>query len=127
MDPVEGHDGTQLRLADDCSLPHPGLRWPYPRPHAGAVAGRGLAVAAAQAVAVLVPPAHLPPARHRDRAPRPAVGQPSDALCGQPRLLPRYRGARRAARSEEHTSELQSLMRISYAVFCLKTKNKETN
>src|SRR3546814_3413733 len=29
-------------------------------------------------------------------------------------------------RSEEHTSELQSLMRISYAVFCLKKKNKET-
>src|SRR3546814_3838283 len=28
----------------------------------------------------------------------------------------------RAARSEEHTSELQSLMRISYAVFCLKNK-----
>src|SRR3546814_14451883 len=29
----------------------------------------------------------------------------------------------RAVRSEEHTSELQSLMRISYAVFCLKKKN----
>src|SRR3546814_9033010 len=29
-------------------------------------------------------------------------------------------------RSEEHTSELQSLMRISYAVFCLKKKNKTT-
>src|SRR3546814_939307 len=29
----------------------------------------------------------------------------------------------KAARSEEHTSELQSLMRISYAVFCLKKKN----
>src|SRR3546814_2244166 len=29
-------------------------------------------------------------------------------------------------RSEEHTSELQSLMRISYAVFCLKKKNKLT-
>src|SRR3546814_9019437 len=29
----------------------------------------------------------------------------------------------RALRSEEHTSELQSLMRISYAVFCLKKKN----
>src|SRR3546814_7634387 len=28
-------------------------------------------------------------------------------------------------RSEEHTSELQSLMRISYAVFCLKKKNKK--
>src|SRR3546814_4498743 len=31
------------------------------------------------------------------------------------------------ARSEEHTSELQSLMRISYAVFCLKKKNQHTN
>src|SRR3546814_2661704 len=30
-------------------------------------------------------------------------------------------------RSEEHTSELQSLMRISYAVFCLKKKNNNTN
>src|SRR3546814_3696058 len=30
----------------------------------------------------------------------------------------------RARRSEEHTSELQSLMRISYAVFCLKKKKK---
>src|SRR3546814_3500156 len=30
-----------------------------------------------------------------------------------------------AARSEEHTSELQSLMSISYAVFCLKKNNKE--
>src|SRR3546814_3689353 len=31
-----------------------------------------------------------------------------------------------AARSEEHTSELQSLMRISYAVFCLKKKKNNT-
>src|SRR3546814_3208423 len=31
------------------------------------------------------------------------------------------------SRSEEHTSELQSLMRISYAVFCLKKKNKIRN
>src|SRR3546814_2369220 len=30
-------------------------------------------------------------------------------------------------RSEEHTSELQSLMRISYAVFCLKKKKKQKN
>src|SRR3546814_9806459 len=36
----------------------------------------------------------------------------------------RSRGfARWAARSEEHTSELQSLMRLSYAVFCLQKKN----
>src|SRR3546814_9643752 len=32
-----------------------------------------------------------------------------------------------AARSEEHTSELQSLMRISYAVFCLKKKTNKDN
>src|SRR3546814_3271591 len=34
---------------------------------------------------------------------------------------------RGAKRSEEHTSELQSLMRISYAVFCLKKKKKKHN
>src|SRR3546814_5834480 len=34
----------------------------------------------------------------------------------------RERGANLVKRSEEHTSELQSLMRISYAVFCLKKK-----
>src|SRR3546814_5089059 len=50
-------------------------------------------------------------------------------------LRPRHRGRHCAAgsdpgrhgaslRSEEHTSELQSLMRISYAVFCLKKKHK---
>src|SRR3546814_1920373 len=33
----------------------------------------------------------------------------------------------KVARSEEHTSELQSLMRISYAVFCLKKKNHNTH
>src|SRR3546814_2104653 len=33
------------------------------------------------------------------------------------------RGGGKRGRSEEHTSELQSLMRISYAVFCLKKKN----
>src|SRR3546814_6759776 len=34
---------------------------------------------------------------------------------------------REASRSEEHTSELQSLMRISYAVFCLKKKKHKTH
>src|SRR3546814_1858217 len=34
---------------------------------------------------------------------------------------------KRQKRSEEHTSELQSLMRISYAVFCLKKKKKQYN
>src|SRR3546814_9848161 len=38
----------------------------------------------------------------------------------------RRRAVRRLPRSEEHTSELQSLMRISYAVFCLKKKKSAT-
>src|SRR3546814_4157280 len=58
-------------------------------------------------------------------------GAPSDArVFAALFLLPEYRwpAANRtfpgtAGRSEEHTSELQSLMRISYAVFCLKKKN----
>src|SRR3546814_5739015 len=44
-----------------------------------------------------------------------------------PLLVTIYDDAPREARSEEHTSELQSLMRISYAVFCLKKKNKENS
>src|SRR3546814_7918634 len=43
--------------------------------------------------------------------------------CSGTEELGRWRYAR--DRSEEHTSELQSLMRISYAVFCLKKKNKQ--
>src|SRR3546814_7673829 len=41
--------------------------------------------------------------------------------------LPLQRRLSIANRSEEHTSELQSLMRISYAVFCLKKKKKQKN
>src|SRR3546814_8983243 len=47
-------------------------------------------------------------------------------------ISPRYQSTKRSIpcasdiRSEEHTSELQSLMRISYAVFCLKKKKKHT-
>src|SRR3546814_8658608 len=47
-----------------------------------------------------------------------ATAQRSRTECA-----PGWRAALPGARSEEHTSELQSLMRISYAVFCLK-KNK---
>src|SRR3546814_2883392 len=42
-------------------------------------------------------------------------------------LVPAARPRRAARRSEEHTSELQSLMRISYAVFCLTKKIKKRN
>src|SRR3546814_2600040 len=44
-----------------------------------------------------------------------------DGLRGGAGIARRHRHRRR--RSEEHTSELRSLMRISYAVFCLKKKN----
>src|SRR3546814_2278920 len=45
----------------------------------------------------------------------------------QPKAIEELIGGIRANRSEEHTSELQSLMRISYAVFCLNKKKKQTN
>src|SRR3546814_10285747 len=47
-------------------------------------------------------------------------------LRGRPAWCPSA-AETRAARSEEHTSELQSLMRISYAVFCLKKKKNKIN
>src|SRR3546814_12414340 len=60
--------------------------------------------------------------QHRDHH-DPQQGQP----CGDGQLH-RSSSVRPAfARSEEHTSELQSLMRISYAVFCLKKKNVMTS
>src|SRR3546814_8564730 len=46
---------------------------------------------------------------------------------GWARAVPWTCWRRTACRSEEHTSELQSLMRISYAVFCLKKKILYTN
>src|SRR3546814_1670803 len=68
---------------------------------------------------------------------------PSNSLCSKTDMTPSGKAPVREAcflaplsnlgfptqifnrnRSEEHTSELQSLMRISYAVFCLKKKNK---
>src|SRR3546814_1538349 len=49
---------------------------------------------------------------------RGSIGRPCNPTPGRRRLGRRDEGSR----SEEHTSELQSLMRISYAVFCLKKK-----
>src|SRR3546814_6873229 len=58
----------------------------------------------------------------------PCLGGPHDlVMLGYDPFRPGgapVRLLRRPTRSEEHTSELQSLMRISYAVFCLKKKNK---
>src|SRR3546814_6055965 len=61
------------------------------------------------------------PRRHRDDRNLHACRQPPPRRAGQ-----RAASARSHGRSEEHTSELPSLMRISYAVFCLKKKTQET-
>src|SRR3546814_4624462 len=58
----------------------------------------------------------------RSRAPARASASRTPARFPQPGGSAAGLGHRR---SEEHTSELQSLMRISYAVFCLKKKNKK--
>src|SRR3546814_8153414 len=63
--------------------------------------------------------------RRRRRQPHPYAASdvflPPDARAG-PAEPDFHRAAAALSRSEEHTSELQSLMRISYAVFCLKKK-----
>src|SRR3546814_9373966 len=68
-------------------------------------------------------------ALHLSLAAEPALGADlaghAGHLVGERRQLVDHRvdGVLELERSEEHTSELQSLMRISYAVFCLKKKN----
>src|SRR3546814_4977452 len=96
------------------------------------IMGKDVALRSAAAVAVegvdrSVHPAPRAP-RASDAAERPAVAheqvEQRHRVGRRPfALLPRAIPADRARqRSEEHTSELQSLMRISYAVFCLKKK-----
>src|SRR3546814_19674978 len=51
---------------------------------------------------------------------------PASSVHNIPAAILSLRSPRCSRRSEEHTSELQSLMRISYAVFCLKKKTKHT-
>src|SRR3546814_6308091 len=82
-------------------------------------------------VARIVGPALRLDDRSRDRLRRLGifrhpVGSHGEALFGMvhPHLAGRHGGI--AKRSEEHTSELQSLMRTSYAVFCLKKKTLPT-
>src|SRR3546814_3644254 len=65
-------------------------------------------------------------ARQRVGPRRPARDLPRIGDEARPRRPPAPRIAHQSCRSEEHTSELQSLMRISYAVFCLKKKKKQT-
>src|SRR3546814_10074628 len=66
-------------------------------------------------------------------APPPSSSRSDESVTGRLRESPRlasydgHAGQRWQSRSEEHTSELQSLMRISYAVFCLKIKKTTNN
>src|SRR3546814_1920816 len=55
-----------------------------------------------------------------------STGFASGRLASIVGLETHHPGWKGIARSEEHTSELQSLMRISYAVFCLKKKTKKS-
>src|SRR3546814_1424429 len=67
-------------------------------------------------------------ARTRPATPSPkaAKSPTGSSQVRQMQNSPRQVAPIRADRSEEHTSELQSLMRISYAVFCLKNKKNKT-
>src|SRR3546814_7708560 len=65
-------------------------------------------------------PGHLAPRQHS--APPPGRAHTVEHRIANRLLIARHQPE---ARSEEHTSELQSLMRISYAVFCLKKKKKQ--
>src|SRR3546814_1089794 len=74
----------------------------------------------------------IPPLPCRSKHPSSGQNFFSFKFCNFPKLtelgeihpLQNYCGKLGFTRSEEHTSELQSLMRISYAVFCLKKKSK---
>src|SRR3546814_9393195 len=61
-----------------------------------------------------------------DRLRQPRVRDEAHVRLVDPHAEGNRRGDDAVLRSEEHTSELQSLMRISYAVFCLNKKHKNT-
>src|SRR3546814_3240730 len=63
--------------------------------------------------------------QHAQRVAGGAVNDTSHFAISQTGTPRSEAGCRRRCRSEEHTSELQSLMRISYAVFCLKKKKTQ--
>src|SRR3546814_2291976 len=72
-------------------------------------------------VAVVDRAGHLLAFRRMDGAPPPSI----DVATAKAQTAALF-GVPSKTRSEEHTSELQSLMRISYAVFCLKKKKTRT-
>src|SRR3546814_5999027 len=75
------------------------------------------------------PSRHSPVLSHNGKGPLPPIwlaehqATRSSPIGCQRAVCPGHPNQAYAERSEEHTSELQALMRISYAVFCLKKKN----
>src|SRR3546814_3094099 len=98
---IHGDDGKETAVN-----PNPGRQSPAPRPHVDRILGAG--------------PFSFLQNLARCQTAGPVFAQLLVAVLG-----PRHE--RQLVRSEEHTSELQSLMRISYAVFCLKKKNIQTS
>src|SRR3546814_1481276 len=102
------------------------LPWPLPM----AAATVATVATGMTAVPVSVPPSRSAPAQPTVATVTMAVMAAPVAPASAPAwpLLVELTPATTAQRSEEHTSELQSLMRISYAVFCLKKKtNQQTH
>src|SRR3546814_6379878 len=93
----------------------------------GACARIAATAAACTAItAALIGPLPLPAVRSTEvlrRSTIAAAGRAPSAPARRPQPQ-RRRSPANPPRSEEHTSELQSLLRISYSVFCLKTKKK---
>src|SRR3546814_2352897 len=117
---IEVRIATSIRPADleregiDCAIRHGDGHWP------GVSATRLFSES-------LVPVAHPKFARGKEALRKPADLKGHKLLHSQNRredwrIWLSAAGIKDKARSEEHTSELQSLMRISYAVFCLKKK-----
>src|SRR3546814_2860686 len=90
------------------------------RARTGARAGRPRATLGRSCAPPLLPPVRLHVAERTPLVATHAQVELLDVL-----VLPQLGG--RSVRPEEHTSELQSLMRISYAVFCLKNKTTHSN
>src|SRR3546814_6412726 len=67
------------------------------------------------------------PQRQAEQTQDNTVSHHGSGKCRRQTVRYRQRGGGNHRRSEEHTSELQSLMRTSYAVFCLKKKKDDTH
>src|SRR3546814_10822741 len=113
FDPEQGHQFAELAHRPRPLAEPPGYRF----------GDKTIKIEAVVRIGKLCPP-FAAGQRQREIAPQPIAGERQ--LCriapdeiGDPAQRDLFGGER----SEEHTSELQSLMRISYAVFCLKKKN----